>query len=231
MGTRFYLESSGSAPVTPASWSVDWEKTSGAAADAPLTTTKTGSSSATNANAGNGAAADVAVRRFISPALAAQTISGTCKGQIRCAEQDTPDNYGVACAIKVIKADGTDRGILSIAQGPGSSEMVVDTLTNRKLKKSTDETPLTLSSVVVSNGDYLVFEAGFRQDGTATSLGTLSFGSDNGTDLPEDELETSAFNPWIEFSGTIELAPPPDNIPSFGVGMGTAPSRHEMVGY
>lgn len=195
--------------VTPSSWSAGWNKTTGAV-DSRLSAF-VGSDQpgrGTNAIAASGTSGHfTAVHREISPPLAAQTISGTFKGQRRCNEAATGDNFTLAVAIKVIQSDGTDRGVLLAVSASDNTSATPPEMatsgTNRRCLDSSESASLTLSSVDASAGDRIVIEWGFRQASTSTNNGTISWGSDVISDLPEDDTDTGVKNNWGEFSGTI----------------------------
>jgi hypothetical protein len=207
MATRIYVRSEGTPDITPSSWNFAVQinpvslpgtlvKNSGSAM-----TSKTEATGTTNPTAR-------AMGRTIIGPLKAQTINGSVKGQMRGSESNAGANATLAMAVKVIKPDGTDRGVL-LAQTASDSatagnELVIS-LTNAQFKDAAENASITLSSVAVSDGDYLVIEWGFR---SATSISrniTLSYGNDNATDLPEDTSTTAANNPWFEFTTTISF--------------------------
>jgi hypothetical protein len=148
--------------------------------------------------------------RWVSAALAAQTISGTLKGVVSC--QETNGNYNgvVAVAAKVIKPDGTDRGVLlavtaSDAAGtPPEMRVVASGYQSRRFQDTAEATDLTLTSVDVTAGDYLVIEVGTQEAATVGSLeGFIKFGDNAAADLDHSDTDTGEDNPWIEFTDDI----------------------------
>ena len=116
MPTRFYVRDETGA-VTPSSWNSGWNKTSGSFTQKRmLTTPAIAGTDALNANmdnAGSGTSGQfVAIIRYESDALDAQTISGTIKGATLCLETNSTDDYTLAIAAKVITSAGADRGVL-----------------------------------------------------------------------------------------------------------------------
>lgn len=207
MVKRFYLDTN---PTTfaPSSWLAGWNKTSSITWAAALT--RRGNA---EFNAGIGGSGSVghftsAARQVFGP-LRAQTISGTVKGQIRPDETNSTDNYTVAIGIKVVQADGSDRGVLLAVTGSDDAsatppEMTVVTETNRSFLNTAESATLTLTPVVCSEGDFLVVETGYWQNSTSTAPGTLTYGTPSSTtDLPEDNTTVAANNPWVEFSNDI----------------------------
>jgi hypothetical protein len=219
MATRFYFphNSTGNhpAPVTPSSWSAGWNKTTSTSSAALLNQKSTDelTVSVSLFTAASGTSGHfTAIARWVSAPLTPQTISGTVKGQFRCHEPSASDNFTLAVAIKVIQADGTDRGaLLAVSASDDTSatppEMVNTTSTNRSFNNSSESASLTLSSTAVSFGDRLVVEIGYRQASTSTSSGTIrARATAGGTDLAEDNSTTTDNVPWIEFSGDIGFA-------------------------
>lgn len=146
---------------------------------------------------------DVLLRQFISDPLAAQTISGTVKGQIKCRESSDANDMSRALCIRVCSNDGTTiRGTL-LNDFPESltSEFKYGGTENRNFPPST-----ALSSVSASDGDRLLIELGYRSFNVlsgALRYGYLTTGDDAASDLPEDETATDDYSPWIEFSATL----------------------------
>jgi len=214
MATRFYFANGTgyAADVTPSSWSAGWNKTSGVAADRKLLGHKFAvEAEAFFANVNTGFSGDfTAVRRYISGPLAAQTISGTIKGQFKCAQPNAADSMTLAVAIKIIQADGSDRAALlaPAASDNGTTtppEMAITTLTNRQFQDSAESASISLTSQSASFGDRLVVEVGMRQSASvATANIQFTTQATQGTaDLGENNTDTTALNPWIEFSNTI----------------------------
>lgn len=153
--------------------------------------------------------------RYYSPPLAAQTISGTVKGQVMAQESLIGSDCYTAARLYVMGQDGTVRGVLREllpqATITGGLEFATTT-TNRKIFRNG-----TLTSVVCLDGDQLVFELGWRCGATT---GTAGFVITNKgiADLPEDETTTTTgLNSWIEFSSGIQYL---DTLPSTEISSG-----------
>lgn len=192
--TRFYLPSTGAAAVSPAygSWT-----------DVPnsrlaLVRTKI-SSAMTNKSASAGTGTRGA-RQYVSEPLAAQTISGTVKCYIRCLELDVDDNCTSRLLIRVCNNAGTayTGTLLSLAHYGTSTEF------SASLRNIAFANGDTLSSLAINEGDRLVVELGNNNAGGDNTT-SLEFGDNSGTDLGENETETTANNPWIEFSADLFL--------------------------
>ncbi|HEX4611490.1 MAG TPA: hypothetical protein VH092_25070 [Urbifossiella sp.] len=207
MVTRFYLPSTGAADASPG-FDAGWEYT--AAADRlKCVTTKISSSmtSKTGTETSSTANEDILVRQYVSDPIGAQTITGTVKGQIRAQESGSSGDQRAQVVIKVVSNDGsTVTGTLLAMDTSALSNEFATTLTNRKFPKGSSGA--SLSSVAANSGDRIVIEIGARKgDASSTNfVATLSFGDNSGTDLAEDEVTTTANNPWIEFSQTLSFS-------------------------
>ncbi len=214
MATRLYPTPASTPALTPGSWSAGWNKTTGTVNRELSPTPRYVTATDGNTNTASGTSGHfTAVARCVSPPLFGdQTISGTLKGQFKCIETAAGDNYTVAVAVKVIKPDGTDRGVvLAVSASDNTAatppEMATAADTNRGLQDSSENKSITLSSVSAISGDRIVVEFGYRQASTSTNVGVVDFGDSNGADLPEDDTSTSALNAWVEFSGNLAFAP------------------------
>lgn len=219
MTTRLYCTQAGfAAAVTPSSWSAGWNKTTGVAADQQLLLRKVVAGADEPASVSNTASGTsghfTALFRNVSPPLLAQTLSGTIKGQFKCFEAAAGDNFTLAVAVKVIKADGTDRGVLvAVSASDDTSttppEFSAVSLTNRALRDSSENASISLSSLAVSAGDRIVVEVGIRQASTSTNNGTIERGARfDYTDLAEDDTTTVGSRiPWVELSQDVLFQP------------------------
>src|SRR5690348_7507845 len=111
MATRIYTAVSGSVGVTPSTWNFGSQVNP---VTVPGTLVKNSGAVMTSKTEATGTVSPIAKamgRTIIGP-LAAQTISGTVKGQMRASESATGANANHALAIKIVKPDGTDRGVL-----------------------------------------------------------------------------------------------------------------------
>lgn len=207
MATRLYTSALMGQSVNPTSFSAGWNATSPAAekfvklqkrrVDTSEFITFAGVGDGTNANF-------TCLGRLVSRALTTQTIDGTVKGQFLCLRTTQSDTLAVA--IKVVKPDGTDRGVLlavSASDNTGAEPPRMATgLTNRQIQDVSENTSITLSSVSATAGDFIVVELGFRQGGTSTTSTVNIRASSNTTDLGENNSDTSGAC-WLEFSDDI----------------------------
>lgn len=193
---RLYLPSSGAAAVSPAFDSL-WVST-GSADRLKCVTTKISSAMTNKAVTGVSVVNQLA-RQYVSDPIAAQTISGNIKGQVRAFESLNAANAFSRIVVYVVSNDGsTVRGTLVSVQSGTEFPL---SATNRPYPSST-----AVTSVVASAGDRIVIEYGAVQSNASSYTVTLSFGDDSASDLPEDATTTAANNPWIEFSQAITLA-------------------------
>lgn len=209
MATRIYLPSSGysPAPISPA-FGPGWEKTSSAGrrraatvkGASPMATSTTGQ----NVSAGD----DVLMTQYVFGPVAAQTISGTLKGQIRASENSTNLDARAQVLAKVVSGDGgTLRGTLLAMDTAALSSEFASTLTNRKFPRGG---ATALTNVVAQNGDWVVIELGYRHHALPIILknASLRYGEAAGSDLAEDETSTADNAPWLEFSLDIVMYKP-----------------------
>lgn len=207
MVTRYYLPSTGAAAVNPG-FDAGWEYV-GSVARRKCVTTKISSSMTTFTQTETSSTAneDMLVSQYVSDPIGAQTITGTVKGQILAKESGSSGDQRAQLLIKVVSNDGsTVTGtLLAMDTTALSNEFPTSTSTNRKFPKGWSGAGTSLSSVTSNNNDRIVIEIGARKGDTSSTnfITTLTFGDDNGSDLPEDETTTTTNNPWIEFSMTI----------------------------
>ncbi len=220
--TRIYLSSFVNASKLPSSFLAGWTTT--ASSDTRRATNKlenvdAGGSTGSGGSGAIGSGANPnfsAGSRFILLLpLAAQTIAGNIKGQMRAIETASANNCTLAVGIKVIKPDLTDRGVLLAVSASDNGatqppEMATGTSTNRNFQDVSENTSIVLSSLAVTAGDFLVIETGARFQSTATSAGTPLAKADlTAGDLPEDTTTTTDNNAWIEFDSAITFLDQP----------------------
>jgi hypothetical protein len=169
----------------------------------------TANSAKNNAALSGSSAEFIAVARFVSPAVEAQTINGTLKGVAWTNTDSVTTDGTIAIAAKLVKPDGTDRGVLlAVSASDDVSTAPPEIITGdrtRIYQDASENTDLTLSSVTAQEGDYIVVEIGFREVTTNTS-GTVSTRiGDTGEDFAYASNGTidNGNSVWIEFSDTI----------------------------
>lgn len=200
MATRFYLPSSGTPDISPsidAEWEASYSLTRRNAVTTKISSTMT---TVTNSTDGSDDNQDICFFQFISAPISAQTISAqTLKFQIRMSEASTSNNLYSTICVRVLSGDGlTVRGTI-LAVTRDNTELVLTTLTNRQFSATTTQ-------VVAQTGDVIVIEIGYGGDpfpSSARHRGSISYGDDSTTDLGENDTDTAAYNPWVEFANTI----------------------------
>jgi len=203
--TRLYFPSTGTPAISPA-FGGGWGITTNADRR-EMVTTRISSTMTNKVGVGTAGTELQLLRQYISSqSLAAQTISGTVKGQVR-GMGTTSTTGNLAVRVATVDSTGTTVTELLVVSHDTSSPNTFTAdpaLTNRKFSQDSADFVLELASTGVSAGDFLIVEVGYKdQTGNGTRFVTLSLGDDSGTDLAEDETTTTANNPWIEFSGTI----------------------------
>jgi hypothetical protein len=207
--TRFYLPSTGAAPVGPA-FSTQWNRI-GTAVRRPALTAKSGSVAAEVAMTSTATSPEYHLAgQFVSVALPAGSISGTVKGQIRARENNGLFQGTVALRIKVVSNDGaTLRGVLLEITAPDATSRpphvtTSSTAQNRKFTASDNITFLhTLTPVTALANDRIVIEVGGHDADAATTHSMyITFEDGQANDLGENNTDTAG-NPWVEFSQAL----------------------------
>ncbi len=142
-------------------------------------------------------------RQFISAPLAAQTISGTFAGQVMAREYATTDNVDqLYVAVKVINSSGT---VVATLYALGNATTTLEFISNvsHRNKRIADGDALT--SYACASGDRLLVEIGYRNSTAATTPeASAKWGApSSGTDLPQNETQTTDGVGWIELSGNL----------------------------
>lgn len=150
---------------------------------------------------------DSCQQQFVSKPLAAQTISGTVKAIMRCAESNVAADMRSQMVIRVVSGDGgTVRGtLLAHDTSVLSNEWNLTTLQNRKFPLNWSGGGAALTSVVAQAGDRIVVEIGNRAHNTSATqyYGYIETGDGATNDCAENETDTLQYNPWIEFSQNL----------------------------
>ena len=195
--TTFYLEATGTTDVVPAT--TGWTS-SGSSIVRQLSPTgfKTSTTIASTTIAVSTAVNDITLfGRFISPALMAQTISGTVTGYARLSIANAS---GATCQsrikITVVNRAGAIVATLLATTSGGSN--LTNTLTSYQIANAA-----ALSSYACATGDRIVVEIGIgRTVGTTARNGDISFGSSSATNITAAG-STTANNPVVTFSGNL----------------------------
>ncbi len=202
MATRFYLPASGNPPFTPSVGS-GWTA-SGSSVVRPMSTVKsqTAMASTTIAVDNSSSTASTLFVRFISPMLAAQTISGNLTGQALFSIANATGATTVSrIQVTIVNSAGTVQSTL--LAGTSGAATLTTTATNKNVPAS-----VALSSQTCAAGDRVVVEMGIiRTAGTTARNGTIVFGDNAASDLAIDTTTTTQNNPWVEFSGNLTFFP------------------------
>lgn len=230
MATRLYL-SRLAAPISPA-LQAGWEQNTSSPARSKLLKAKSASDSfATQASPSTAGTSghDWFMRQFVSDVIDTGTVFATTdsvEGYILVEESGTGMNAAAQIAVYVVSEDGaTLRATLKQqhALGAVASEFST-TPTNRRFPHASDDLLLDANYTTVA-GDRLVIEVGFRKFSASTTFATYDFGApSSGTDLAANQTGTTQGVPWLEFSNTIPIADPPQEIaPGIATSTPTAP--------
>ena len=202
MATRFYLPSTGSAEVSP-TFNALWDQTT-AADRLKMVTTKISSSMTTKSDSDTDTSSSyyVLLRQYVSGQFESfsLTTSHTWKLQARCQEDNAKSDAHGAVYIYVVSADGSSvRGV--IESGTHDVTEFDTSLENRTIGPGY----AFENNIAMQDGDRVVLEIGYWTDDNKSTAytGEINFGDDSGTDLPEDDAETNAYNPWFEISATL----------------------------
>lgn len=203
--------------ISPA-FSTSWDVTDGAsrASFAKISDTNTWPEGAGNQASQSATSQKVLIRQYISPPLAAQTITGTVKGQILAHENQNYYECSRAIIIRVFSGDGlTERGVvLSDIPSALESEFILgpDGFSPFENRNFPPVSPVT--EVQVQEGDVLIVEVGFRSfntAGTAAAMLLFIYNFINAQDLPVDETTVfdyygepyTEYNTWLQFSNPL----------------------------
>lgn len=139
--------------------------------------------------------------------LAAQTITGTFNGRLRCSEGSAAIDARMQAVLKVVSRDGaTLRGILVNFDAGALANEFATVLTNRAIPRGG---PVAVNPVQCRAGDRLVLELGWRNHGTTVGAIRMNYGPTGAAaDLPADEVATTALRHWFELDPGILLYVP-----------------------
>lgn len=204
--SRFYLPSEGEVPITPAIDATTWG--SGEGPDffrAPL-----GLGRLATPQVDRRCGSSRCGGQWVSPPLAAQTISGTADGQMMGKNHSGSRSWVAVVMIRVMQSDGvTVRGTLldGSVVSTGMYPMAEGSDPHRNEPLLVNQ---ALSSVVCEEGDFLVVEFGVYRTASWGSGDYWNFrtGDDLEEDLPvvaNNVTDEVIRNPWIEFSNPIEF--------------------------
>lgn len=206
---RFYLPSTGDADVSP-SFGGSWNGTSGADRRKCVTTRISSSMTNKTFTSLTGTSPQfILSRQYVSAPLEAGTLSGNIKGQVRGAGSGADANLAVS--VFVVSNDGST--VRGTALAPSASQLTTSppefegssVSVNRQMLDASNNASIALTPVNAQAGDRLVIEIGVREIDGGGINGTIVYGDNSGTDLPENNTTSTANNPWIEFSSCPPL--------------------------
>ena len=197
--TTFLLEAGTNNQYGTAGSTLTWTTTTGAIlSQANNTGFKTSSTIASTTLAVNTTVGGTTMfGQFISPALKAQTISGTVTGYARASIANAT---GATCstAVKITVINRAGSIVATLRAMTNGSGTLTTTLTSYTILNAA-----ALTSYTCADGDRICIEIGIiRTAGTTARNGTLSFGSSSATNISAAG-STTANNPVVTFSGTL----------------------------
>lgn len=207
MATRFYLQSSGSAPVNP-SYDGGWEQTG--EADRVILISKLQLDVVTTltnkqVTVPNTTTQDILNRQFVSQPIPPTNFraSDTVSLVVRCFENANSNNATLAVVVKVVSQDGSIlRGTLYSNFNTGTEFPLSGSAATRIVNAA------ALSALNTLPGDRLVVEIGVHAASpTAAGSANQRFGSSASSDFALTSGLTSDLNPYIELSTTLWAIP------------------------
>lgn len=215
--TRYYFPSSGTPDISPA-FGTGWNRTTGAQRF-NLVSAKIGSAKSDRSVTSTATSPEFHLsHQYVGPALAAQTLTGTCKGVISCFENNAAFNGTLALVVRVVSSDGThlafltngatDVPVASEDNATSPPEFVADVSPGRRavFETSAAATDVPLTDFACDAGDRIVVEIGVRDVDTGTARsGRVRVGDNNAADLTYGTGVHGDEDAWIEFTQTIEV--------------------------
>ncbi len=207
MATTFYFTEDQAAPVSPLApvGSTTWEHIAPSIPTRALQLSPDTSTLTTTAYTPDAADditdKDACHRQYVSPPLAAQTVSGNVTAQFQGLEAHANNNLFITLKLMVISNDGSTlrQIILAITRSTGNE--YTTTLRNATFPST------AMTSYACAAGDRILVEVGLGGSSTATGgvqghNGSLRFGGNASSgDLPVDNTQTgTTYRPWISFS-------------------------------
>lgn len=201
MSLRFYLQSEPSAFSSPAAWRGSWDLTTNAITrrmgikNGAQTTRSQAETSTTNNY-------DVAWGRWMSDPMKAHNFltSETVSWGIQVLESNAALNAYFHVHIYVMAPDGSVRGTL-LANSIGTTEFTTSFVGRTEGGKA-------LSAVSMLDGDFIVFEVGYRAVNTVSTSysGQMKYGGRSTSDVLPGTSNADPV-PWVEFSENLQVKP------------------------
>lgn len=220
MATRYYFPFSTGAPSAPVGTipvAAAWDLTGAGFSRGYATTSKLNTPLTAETSTGfqetSGSIGNLVHKQYVSDPLEGdQTISGTFTLVLRCGEvsaggTNSNADMSLQCVIRVIKPDGTERGVLynghttALNQTSGAVGQEMNTSTQVRLMNG-----VAVSTVNALSRDRIVIELGHRHHNTLTDFPYQSFLhlGDSTAVADHPVSTTSEAKPgWIELSSTL----------------------------
>ncbi|MBI5697062.1 MAG: DUF5011 domain-containing protein [Thaumarchaeota archaeon] len=201
--TRLYFSNAGASAVNPTFDS--WSESDSSVSRQLLSAKSASESLATGTRLGWTVGNTQLDRQYVSAPMNAgiSFSSVTIKMQLACREFNNADNSVPKLSAKIVSQDGTTvrQTLLAIANYGTTSEYI-NNASLRNVQFANGDT-LTGTYATVA-GDRLVIEIGHSDTAGATPETQCRYGAPSGTaDHGENDTETTALVPWVEFSNTI----------------------------
>lgn len=222
MATRFYLPSTGSAPVTAPALPTGWVLGDSSPVQRKTSITKIGSALTDSTAVGEVTASvtNIPIAIYISDPLNAQTISGTLTAVIKGFENNAGADDSLQVGVYVIDGNGATvqttlygghTAALNTTVGALGQEWIITSAT--RIIPST-----AFTSDTVTAGERLMIIMGYRtHDVTTTNRTTaLRFGDAAATDFALTAGLTTDLNPWVELSANITFQAVVSQLESWG---------------
>ena len=203
MATRMYFNSTDAAPITPSTFNANWGTTASAIVR-PFSSTN-GTSTLTTKTYLNSAndLSDFLMYQFVSPPMAATTLTGTFKMIMRVVGTQSASWFVGWASLRVMNQAGT-----SVTSTPFTPALIGATARFARITPATILTPdgggtHTLTSSTVNENDRLILEVGFENQNTSTDDVDFRVGESGASDFAYTAGLTTDLDPWCEFSQTI----------------------------
>jgi hypothetical protein len=206
VATRFYLQSTGSAPFDPSIADGGWERNHGSYAARNMSTTKANTALTTVSGVfGATQTSQTRYHTFVSDTLnVAQTISGTFSLVVgKCAETTTGGDAHLAYQLRVVTGSGTHRAVLASSMTTATEFPLVANAATRIFSA------VAISSFAADAGDRIVLEIGIHGVTPANETMQMRFGDPTGTaDFALTSALTTDLDPWGEISANLTFGAP-----------------------
>jgi hypothetical protein len=214
VATRFYLQSTGSAPFDPSIADGGWERNHGSYAARNMSTTKANTALTTVSGVfGATSTSQTRYHTFVSDTLnTAQTISGTFSIVVgKLAETTLSGDAHLAFTLRVVTGSGTHRALLASVMTNTTEFPVIANAATRI------HSAIAITSFAAAAGDRIVLEVGIHGVTPANETMQMRFGDPTGTaDFALTPTLTTDLCPWGEISSNLTFGTPTTNFDATG---------------